>query len=61
MSICDFVLIQLTDFELECKTQILDQVLRQICSLIPTGRGQTGGLCFLESSTDSDDAMNVYM
>ena len=30
MSICDFVLIRFTDFELEAKTRILDQISSQI-------------------------------
>ena len=39
MSIYDFVLIRLTDFELEAKTRILDQISSQIWPLTPTGRG----------------------
>ena len=39
MSIYDFVLIPLTDFEFEAKTLILDQILSQILPLTPTGRG----------------------
>ena len=37
--VCDFVLIRLTDFELEAKTQILDQISSQIWPLAPTSRG----------------------
>ena len=39
MFIYDFVLIRLTDFELEAKTRILDQISSQIGPLTPTGRG----------------------
>jgi len=39
MSIYDFVLIRLTDFELEAETRILDQISSQIWPLTPTGRG----------------------
>ena len=39
MSMCDFVLIRLTDFELYAKTQIFYKISRQIWPLTPTGRG----------------------
>ena len=39
MSMCDFVLIRLTDFELYAKTQIFYKISRQIRPLTPTGKG----------------------